>query len=423
VKENMVNINRRRFLRGLATGAGAAVSATAYGQQPSAPPSAPMVKTATPSLGMLATTADQPLLGRPDFFEDLLGAPLYDGEVARNRVPLRMTIRGLCAVVIRQNFIDIVLMDSRAHANHHPSTFPAHVGKFTVDERYADVAAGSTDVRVTGLVEKDHPEYFPIRAWDVRGSIVTFSSQSPWSAADRIRVVDQSATNPWASMKWQLNFDDVFPSGTPYSQAEMEATAKGAIAGIIRLEYGRLQSALPGRRYGNTGVWQMIQAGRLDEPRTWRQALSDTLLYSLDLPEGDTRVTLTRRPLTGYVPAANEPAPGYAPIVLRAPVTPGEPLPCGLSHEPPLGAAQHRTDLSHNDMFYHLYTNAPTDPQYRPVPQLVSHWADVGVGRESRSAYWKVTRNTSNPNPNAMAVNICDPNCNAAVIGLNKPLA
>lgn len=419
-------MNRRRFFSRLAVGAGA-VSATACAQQAGGPPAAspaPVVKTASPELGMLATTASPPLLAKPDFFEPLLGAPLYDGVVVRDRVPLRMTIRGLLAIVIRPTFIDLLLMDTRVHAGHHPATFPSHVGKFTVDERFSDVPAGSSDVGVTGLVEADHADYFPVRAWDIRGSILTFSAPSTFAEADRIKVVDQSDMNPWASMKWQLNFDDVYPDGVAYSQAEMEATANGAIAGIIRLEYGRLQSVLPGRRYGNTGVWEMFQAGTPrpgETPRRWRQALSDTLLYSLDLPAGDKSVTLTRRPLTGYNPAPNDAAPSYAPITLKAPATAGEPLPCGLAHEPPLGAAQHRTDLSHNDMFYHLYKNAPQDPAERPVPQLVSHWADLGVGRESRSAYWKVTRDPASPGQ--MAVNICDPNCNAAVIGLNKPQA
>ena len=416
----MSKVNRRKFLSRLATGAGIAAGGT-YAQAQA--PVQPGLQPASARLGTLVTTSATPMLRAPNLFEDLLAAPLYDGVVTPRRVPLRMTLRGLYAVVIRRNFIDVVLMDARAHDQHSSSPLVSHVGKLTVDARYAQVPAGD-DPRVVGAIEADHPEYFPVRAWDVRGSIVTFSTASKFADADRIKIVEQP-DNPWSSMKWQLSFDDVFPEGIVYSSKEMEATANGAVAGIIRLEYGRLQSVIPGRRYGNTGTWEVLRAGEVrsgQARKKWRQALSDTLLYSLDLPTDDTQVTLTRRPLTGYVPEPNYPAPSYSPIVLTAPSTPGMPLPCGLAHEPPLGAAEHRMDLVHNRVFYKLYKNAPTKVEDQPVPQLVSHWADLGVGRESRSAYWQVTRGKDGVG-SQMQVNVCDPNCNGAVFGLRNRLA
>ena len=79
-------------------------------------------------------------------------------------------------------------------------------------------------------------------------------------------------------------------------------------------------------------------------------------------------------------------------------------------------------DLVHNRVFYKLYKNAPTKVEDQPVPQLVSHWADLGVGRESRSAYWQVTRGKDGVG-SQMQVNVCDPNCNGAVFGLRNRLA
>jgi hypothetical protein len=67
-------------------------------------------------------------------------------------------------------------------------------------------------------------------------------------------------------------------------------------------------------------------------------------------------------------------------------------------------------------MFYELLENPPA-PQHQTVPSLVEQWVDRGLGRESRSAYWAVTRDEKTKQ---LKVNVCDPNCNEAVYGLKR---
>ena len=406
----MKRINRRRFLSRSA-GAGAALAAAC--RQAPAPATPPPAAAAPAYLEKL--TLKPSILPRKTFFEPLIEAPQFDARDMRlpPRVPVRMIIRGLCAYYIHDDVIDLLLMDTRVvppMPGHQP--MPVHVGKFTVEDRYA-MAHGLPPSTENGVVETDDPEYEPIRVWDIRGTRVTFTADQPFDGP-KIQWVDHSRENPWASKDWQLNFDDVFPGGTLKSDIWMGAG--GAVAAIVRLTHGRLESALPGCRYGNTGVWWVPQQ---DASKGWLQALSDTVLYSVDLPVGTKQLTLVREQLPQYQADPKDPPPTYTPIVLNGPTNSatgqpsGQILPCGIAHEPPLGQAVHMKDLGHNRVFFDLYSNAPGADR-RVYPTMHRHWVDRGVSREARSAYWSVTKN---PNDGQMSVNICDPNCNGAVIG------
>jgi hypothetical protein len=386
-------MNRRRFLSTAATGAGAAMAACSR-------------TPGTSEIGTLATTTRTPILPKPTYFEPLIEAAQFQ-RMETPVVTLRMIIRGLCAIVIWEDAVDIVLMDARKHG------MTPHVGKFTVEDDFA-ITGASSDPLAEGVVEEDHAEYVPIRAWDIRGSILTFSAEDPLPESDRIRIIHQPEVNPWSSMAWHLDFERLYPQGVLRPRTQFDTAADGAIAAVVRLTHGWLQAALPARRYGNTGVWEMATAGDIpdDQREFWLQALTDTTLYSLSVPAGKT-VTLSRTPLTGYDPGPDAP-PNYSPIRLTAPAMPGAPLPCGLSHEPPLGGATHTSDLRHNRMFYELFTNPPVQ-KFQTVPTLIQQWVDRGVGRESRSAYWGVTRD---PGSGDFQVNVCDPNCNKGVFGM-----
>jgi hypothetical protein len=406
-------VNRRNFLSRAVAGAG--VAALSACSKPTSTPSKQAAEFAGARVGTLSTTTRTPLLAEPKFFEPLSKARQFAAAADENRVPLRMIIRGLYAVVIREREVDIILMDSRKHQM--DGEVPAeHVGKFSVEDRFA-VLGPNHEPLAEGLVEVDHTAYEPIRAWDIRGSIVEFSTDSPLDDSERIAVIERPEI-PWSSMGAQLDFERVYPPGQLRSPEDMETTAAdGAIVGIIRLTHGYLESALPARRYGNTGVWEVAQAGNVAEEKRerWTQGLSDTVLYSLDLPRGDKKVTLTRRPLGGYAPGAGAPQPSLAPIVLAAPATKGDVLPCGITHEPKLGEGKHTDNLPHNHVFYNLFDPVPPR-DVQTVPSLLYQWVDRGVGRESRSAFWAVTRDPNNGNQ--LSVNLCDPNCNGAVFGL-----
>jgi hypothetical protein len=409
-------MNRRRFLSGAAGGAGAVL----IGCNRATQEQVPIADRST--LGSLATTTRPPITKVPDFSEDLLEAPQFRATETceeetvpsepRTTVQVRMIIRGLCAVVIWEDTVDIVLMDARKMERRHG--IEPHVGKFTVEDGdRLVVPINSSDPLEAGKVENDDSRYAPIRAWDIRGSIVTIATETE---NNMIEFIDRSDCSPWSSMKWQLDFERVYDAGVLRDRPSFDTSAGGVIAGVLRLTHGYLESVLPGRRYGNTGIWRVFPAGATGDG-SWRQALTDTLLYTLDVAP-ESRVTLNRRPLGGYDPGS-EPVPRYTPITLKAPALAADdvqdPLPCGLSHEPALGEAQHKIDLHHNEMFYELFRNAPNDPTHRRVPTLVEHWVDRGMGREGRSAYWGVTRDGQK-----LKRNVCDPNCNMAVFGLKE---
>lgn len=344
------------------------------------------------------------ILKENKFSEPLVSAPHFDVErdPKRPRVPLRMIIRGLCAYHVHDGVVDLLLMDTRVL----PDKMPIHTGKFTVEDRYAK--PNSPD---DGVVETDDPEYEPIRVWNIRGSILTFATNPPLDD----RMIDWEERDdeyPWASKSWQLNFDDVFP-GRELKARDFSKSNNKAIAAIIRLTHGRLESALPGVRYANTAVWRVEQQGT---GNYWFQALSDTVLYSLDLPVGATEVKLMREPLSWYdpVPGEDPTTPVTTPIVLNAEKPGrGDILPCGIGHEPPLGEAVHTNMLNHNRIFFELYQDAPEHSK-RLFPTMHRQWVDRGVGREARSQYWKVIRD---PKTREFKRNVCDPNCNGVIIG------
>jgi hypothetical protein len=400
-------MNRRRFLSS-AGGAGAVLIGCTTS------PTDTTQGLDTSKLGTLASTTKTPKLQRPTYFEPLVNAErsrlfAFNADVNQSFTTLKMVIRGLCAVVIWEDAIDIVLMDARKHQ------MPVHVGKLTVEDRFA-APNRSEDPLEAGVKEADHADYEPIRAWDIRGSIVTLSSPRTLPGEGRVQIAERPMISPWSSMAWQLNLEDVYPEGRLRPRTAFNTTAEGSIAAVVRLTQGVVESVIPGRRYGNTGLWEVARVGNLPEgkERFLVQALTDTISYTLKVPTKQ-QVTFKRQPLEGYDPG-KDPAPRFTPIVLDTPETAADSLVCGISHEPMLGGAVHTSDLRHNRMFYELFENPPAVAEQN-VPTLIEQWVDRGLGRESRSAYWSVTRQEQS---NQLAVNVCDPNCNLAVFGLNE---
>ena len=382
--------------------------ATACRQQP------PAAQNLSPELERLKLKPS--ILPDNPFSEPLVSAPHFDvpRDPAHPRVPLRMIIRGLCAYHIHPEGVDLLLMDTRVlPVEEGQGPMPIHTGKFTVEDRYTE-AQGKPDSPENGVVEDHDAKHEAIRVWNIRGSRAEFVTDPPLDDVP-IEWVEREDEYPWASKRWQLNFDDVFPGGQGHFKDNIWNDGDPSVAAIIRLKRGRLESALPAVRYGNTAVWTVHQQ---DTGGYWRQALSDTVLYSLDLPVGVTKVTLTRSPLKGYkpVPGEDEDPPTTTPIVLNGPMPGINPelfLPCGIGHEPPLGHAVHTNTLVHNRVFFDLYTNAPPYKK-RVFPDMHRQWVDRGVGREARSYFWDVI---VDPKTRELKRNVCDPNCNGVVIG------
>jgi hypothetical protein len=227
------------------------------------------------------------------------------------------------------------------------------------------------------------------RSFDMRGSIFTIETDQEGPGQPLV-VATVSEDNPWASFNWHLDLKRATNNARFPTTQELELGAGGAVAGMLRLTSGRIESIRPSVLWGNITTWKIAEG--------WRQHLTDTALYILDVPRTVTAVTIKRRGMNGV--------PDGTPIVITPPpADPKEPehqLTLSLLHDvdpetqpvPPAPRPDPRpTTLPHNAAFYQLFGT-----QTGPIPEEDAIWYEGDLPAKYRSEY--------------VGVNYGDPICN-----------
>lgn len=318
------------------------------------------------------------------------------GSPTANHARLVLIIRGLCAYIIAKDkaSVDLVLMDHRKSAG-----MKEHVARLSMETPFVPTATAGPEKPTAYTLPK-------VKSWDLRGTITTFDV--PDTTLPALTVDEESKENPWSSIHWHLDLKAAAGAGVNLRKDSSNSTANGAIAAIIRLRHGRLESGPPSREKNVGALWDIREIGEDGQPISapkFRQLLSDTAVYYLELPGGKNEVVVNRSALPGYAPAATD----LTPFTITAANPPGD-MYGSITHDivkDPTGAegaeihppGHNPNVLYHNAVFYQLFDPPPAT---QPLPLMASRWKERGVESGYRSRY--------------LGVNEGDPNCNGAWI-------
>ena len=304
---------------------------------------------------------------------------------------LRMIIRGLVAYVIYPTHVDVLLMDERKMAH-----YLKHEARIGVEVDSSSDQGGAV---------LDDTKLHPVRLWSVRGQVLTIGTGSQFAKAEPATVAFSADTDPWESFGAVLDFQRVHRGEL---RTDLDTAADGHVAGIVRLLHGRLQGAIPSRAAGNLISWEVTGT----DGRSWQQHLTDTVLFTLDVPSGSIEVA--RQPLARYQRGANEPSPVTDTLSFRPPRE--NIIFASLDHDVENGRAElDDLTLRHNEVFYGLFHSPPSN---RPVPKYAAKWSERGLKARMRSPIWLTEfekQQIASVEPSE-GLNKTDPNCNCAYV-------
>jgi hypothetical protein len=327
----MRHVNRRGFLQqtGAAVSASLLIGDTACSSGPSDNTTVAAVKPAAPALA--------------------------------GSVPLAMTIRGLCVLVLRKDgTVDVVLMNHEQRAGPVSSTNPVmihpHAARLVASTDFIVDKSDGTDMSdPNGAASNVAPHV----SWSLRGYAASITPGPSESFTEVSMTLP--CDHPWQPITWLLDLAKAYPAG----RLRQDLT-KGAavVAGVMQLKGGRLECTIPSEDIGSTAIWEITPFDpSTPKPKPWRQALSDQARYKAALPVGTKEVVINRTSLAG----GNNPAP----IRLKTVNAKGDPLVVTLDHGYYEEAAMGNTDTSalpHEVVFYDVFSNTLAEG---PIPYQV----------------------------------------------------
>ncbi len=298
----------------------------------------------------LADAAQQRGRGVPeDIRKRLRIGGLMAPVLAANRVRFQITIRGLCAFMLRKNpdgligSVDIVLMRTEPARKKYAIPLEDHHGSLQTSGLYVATAGHG--------------------AYDANGNVTWELDGARWSIevpnAGPVEIVEGGkASHPWQDFRWVPDFTRLYPN---QKLIEVHTANSPCVAAILTLKGGRLEAAPPSRVTGWTTVWKFqpapIPAAVANaRPATFteiEQVLTDTVVWSIDLPVGSSALTAVPTELPGRT------LPSRSQFELQG--TPGTVVELLLEHDVPAPhkPVRNQNALLHNLVFYDLFENPP----------------------------------------------------------------
>jgi hypothetical protein len=251
---------------------------------------------------------------------------------------LYLYIRGLCGVIpwTRTERIgaDIALARARRHGGH----VPAHAAKFSLHRGQFEVTGD--------------PGPFERREWRVEGRAIRIGDGTVAEHSKGLTLVRSDRDYPWQGLQWILSMLLVAPDCRP--RRDVGVGAEGRVTTAIRLVDGTLQGSPPSR--GKMGLWAINRV---------TTALSDTVLYTRDCPEGYVEFQFANLAVDGR----------RVGTIKLVPVDSENDIVVSLTNFPAVEHRHERGDLSHVSAVYDLFDNVPQDaplPAFRGLIDRVS---------------------------------------------------